>query len=93
ITVAADANDGRKVAGHLPELVIEGVANPVVQVIEEQSGEILYTIRAHGGRFQPRVYSTGKHTVKIGRDTPDAQTLAGLEPKPKAAAGERAVTL
>ncbi len=93
ITVAMDANDGRKVAGWLPELVFEGAENPVVQVIEEATGDILYTVRVQGGRFQPRVYSAGKHTVKIGRDKPDAQTLAGLEAKPKAESGQRAVKL
>ena len=93
ITVASDANDGRKVAGHLPELIFEGRANAVVQVIEEQSGEILYTVRTHGGSFQPRVYTTGKHTVKVGRDRPDSQTLAGLEPSEKNAAGKRTIKL
>ncbi len=93
ITVAMDANDGRKVAGWLPELVFEGAENPVVQVIEEATGDILYTVRAQGARFHPRVYSAGKHTVKIGRDKPDAQTLAGLEAKPKSESGQRAVKL
>lgn len=93
ITIDTDANDGRAVAGYLPELVIEDGSNPVVQVIEEQTGEILYTVRTQGGRFQPRVYSKGKHTVKIGRDKPDGQTLTGLEPKAKDAAGERTITL
>ena len=45
-------------------------------------------MRARGGRFQPRVYSKGKHTVKIGLQKPDAKTFTGLEPKPKSAAGE-----
>jgi hypothetical protein len=93
ITVASEQNDGRQVAGYLPELVFEGAESPVVQVVEEQSGEVLYTVRAQDGRFQPRVYSSGKHTVKIGRDKPDAQTLAGLEAKPKAEAGKRVVRL
>jgi 3',5'-cyclic AMP phosphodiesterase CpdA len=55
ITVAMEANDGRKVAGWLPELVFQGVENPVVQVIEEASGDILYTVRVQGSSFQPRV--------------------------------------
>jgi hypothetical protein len=93
ITVAMDDNDGRKVAGYLPELVFEGGANPVVQVIEESTGDILYTVRARGDRFQPRVYSAGKHTVKIGRDRPDLQTLTGLEPDPRAGAGRRTINL
>ena len=93
ITVAMDANDGRKVAGWLPELVFEGAPNPVVQVIEEATGDILYTVRVQGGRFHPRVYAPGKYTVKIGREKPDVQTLADLQPKPKPESGQRDVKL
>ncbi len=91
ITVAMEANDGRKVVGWLPELVFDGVSNPVVQVVAEGTGEILYTVRVQGGRFQPRVYTTGKFTVKCGREKPDGQTFAGLEAKPKDTAGQRTV--
>lgn len=93
ITVAMDANDGRKVAGWLPELVFEGRTNPVVQVIEEATGEVLYTVRVRGHSFQPRVYSVGKHSVKIGPNKPDAQTLTGLTPSPRDTAGRRTVKL
>jgi hypothetical protein len=89
ITVAMDANDGRKVAGHLPELIFEGSANPVVQVIAEKTGEILYTVRAQGDRFRPRIYGPGKYTVKFGPDRPDGPALTGLEP----GEGERRVKL
>ena len=93
VTVAMDANDGRKVAGYLPELIFTGASDPVVQVIEDKSGEVLYTVRTQGGRFQPRVYSTGKHTVKLGRNKPGEQTLTSLEPKAKSAAGVRTVKI
>ena len=93
ITVSMEKNDGREVLGWLPELVFENGANPVVQVVEDSSGDILYTVRAQGGRFHPRVYSLGKHAIKIGADKPDAQTLAALDPKPKADSGQRNVRL
>ncbi len=93
ITVATDANDGRKVAGWLPEIVIEGATSGVVQVIEDATGEILYTVRTPGNRFQPRVYAPGKYTVKIGCDKPDAMSLADLEPAEKNAAGTRTIKL
>jgi 3',5'-cyclic AMP phosphodiesterase CpdA len=91
VTISMESNDGRKVAGWLPELVFENGANPVVQVIEDSTGDVLYTVRSQGGRFHPRVYSTGKHTIKFGPDKPDSQTLADLEPKPKAESGQRVV--
>jgi hypothetical protein len=78
ITVSMEKNDGRKVAGYLPELVFEGVENPVVQVISEADGGILYTVRARGGSFRPRVYTDGKFTVKAGRDKPNGQTITGV---------------
>ncbi len=93
ITVAMDANDGRKVTGWLPELVFEGVENSVVQVIEEATGEILYTVRVQGTHFQPRVYAPGKYTVKLGREKPDVTKLKHLEAGEKAVVGQRVVKL
>ncbi len=48
ITVAMDANDGRTPKGWLPELKFEGIIDPVVQVIEQTSGEVLYSVRIQG---------------------------------------------
>jgi phosphodiesterase/alkaline phosphatase D-like protein len=93
ITVSTDANDGRRVAGWLPDLVFPGDARPVVQVVQEATGEILYTVRAASGRFQPRVYAPGTYSVKVGRDRPDMTALQGLEPKPQAEAGQRNVNV
>ena len=93
ITVSQAANDGRMVVGYLPDLIFSDGTNPVVQVIEDKSGDVLYTVRAKGGRFQPRVYSRGKHTVNIGLQKPDAKTVADLAPKPKSTAGELYVSI
>ena len=93
ITVDQDANDGRKITGWLPELHFPKGVRPVVQVIEDESGEVLYTTRATSNRFQPRVYTKGKHTVKVGAQKPTAKTLKGLEPKAKKAAGKLDVSL
>ena len=91
ITIDQDANDGRKIAGWLPELRFDKGVNPVVQVIEEATGEVLYTARARGNRFQPRVYSKGKYTVKVGLQKPDSSTLKGLLSRGKNAAGSRKI--
>jgi hypothetical protein len=96
ITVHGDDNDGRRPVAWLPELVVDGLdgaARPVIQVVAEATGEILYTVRARSGRFQPRVYSQGTFTVKVGKDRPDGQTLKGLRAAAKDAAGKRAIKL
>jgi len=79
-TFKMEDNDGRKVTGYLPELQFSGVTDPVVQVIQESNGEILYTQRIQGDRFQPRVFGPGAYTVKAGRDKPDGWSAAGLQP-------------
>ncbi len=78
ITVAMDANDGRKVHAHLPAVKLDGVANPVVQIIAEATGEILYTVRSQTESFIPRVYAPGKYTIKAGKDKPDAVVAKGV---------------
>ncbi len=93
ITFEAQANDGRKVFGHLPELVFENVTNPVVEVIEESTGETVYCVRVRGNAIRPRVYSAGKYTVKTGRDKPDGVTIDGLEIVAERAAESRRVIL
>lgn len=78
VTISMEENDGRKVTGHLPELDLSGAESAVVQVIDDASGEIAYTVRANNG-FRAPVYTTGTHTVKIGKDRPDAKTIKGVK--------------
>ena len=81
---------GRRLAAHLQ--FAKGV-RPEVQVIEDATGEVLNTTLAKGETLQPRVYSKGKHTVKIGRQKPDRVTVNDLEPKSKKAAGTMKVAV
>jgi hypothetical protein len=79
VTVGQLDNDGRKAAAYLPELDVVGVDNPVVQVIEEPSGEVVYTLRIAGRSFRPRVFAPGRYTVKVGEpETGRLKELRGL---------------
>ena len=71
-------NDGRKVTHRLPEMSFD-IKNPVVQVIEDASGEILYTTRIRSQKYAPEVFASGKYTVKIGKDKPEKVKAAGVE--------------
>ncbi len=75
ITVSMDDNDGRQPVGHLAAVSLPGIERPVVQVINEDTGEILYTIRSPTADFRPPVYSMAPHTVHLGRDKPDQASL------------------
>jgi alkaline phosphatase D len=80
-TIKLEDNYGRKPVAHLPTLSISGIDRPVVQVINEQSGEIEYTLRIGSNRFHPRVFAKVPHTVIIGEPSENRTTrISGLKP-------------
>lgn len=79
ITVNMTDNDGREVIGRLPAVNLDGVERPVVQVINEATEEVLYTVRAPESGFEPPVFATGSYTMKLGKNTPSEKTLKGIK--------------
>ncbi|NMC19858.1 MAG: hypothetical protein GYA33_05495 [Thermogutta sp.] len=78
ITIRVEDNDGRKPTGYLPPLKLGQVPNPVVQVVRESDGEVLYTRRVTENPYRPPVFGEGTYTVKVGRDRPDGWSLQGV---------------
>jgi len=78
VTVKQEDNDGREAVAYLPTLEISGQTDPVVQVIEEASGDILYTMRIKGTTVRPKVFAQGKYTIKVGEGEKQ-KTLEGIE--------------
>jgi hypothetical protein len=79
IKIKQTDNYGRKAVAYLPSLKVKGLNDPVVQVIEEASGEVVYTLRINGSEFRPKVFARGKYSVNIGEPgTPMLKTLAGV---------------
>ncbi|MBN1911793.1 MAG: hypothetical protein JW818_18780 [Pirellulales bacterium] len=74
-------NYGRKPAGYLPRLKFVGMKNPVVQVIDEATNEVVYTIRAKDAEFRPKVFKAdGSYTLRMGEPgTQHTAELKGLE--------------
>ena len=58
-------NYGRKAVAYLPSLQINK-ANQVVQVINEKTGEIVYTLRIKGTTFRPKVFTEDSYTINVG---------------------------
>jgi len=72
---------GKRPAGFLPTLVIEGMEDPLVQVVSEAGGEVIYTLRIRGKRFTPRVFGPGSYRVGVGEpETERWQVFLGLYP-------------
>ncbi len=72
ITINQLDNYGRTPYGYLPEIEVTDQANAVVQVINETTNEIEYTLRLKGTSFRPPIFEKGKYTVRVGE--PDRET-------------------
>ncbi len=59
-------NYGRTARAWLPDLQIIGMTDPVVQVIDESGGEVVYTLRINGSAYRPGVFAPGSYTIRIG---------------------------
>jgi hypothetical protein len=65
VTVSLAETYGRVAAAHLPTLNVSGVAQPVVQIVNEADGEIVYTVRIPSQRWRPPVFAPGTYTVRV----------------------------
>ena len=78
VTVSQTDNYARKPFGFLPEIVVSGMTDPVVQVINEKDSSIVYTLRIKGSRWKPMVFEQGIYTVKVGDQNGREHKLCGL---------------
>ena len=86
-TIKQQDNYGRKAVAYLPKVKVSGMTDPVVQVIDEANGEIVYTIRIKGTSLRPKVFRTGKYTIKVGEQ--DAGKMKTLKKVQSIAPGKR----
>lgn len=79
ITIRQRDNYARRAAAWLPTLRVVGMTDPVVQIVDEQDGEVVYTLRIRGRQFRPKVFRPGSYTVKVGEPGTDRwRTVRGL---------------
>lgn len=87
VIVKQQDNYARKPVAWLPTLHIRGVSKPVVQVIDEASGDIVYTLRLSEPRFEPFVFAQGKHTLRVSDPESGKVTeMKGVDASSKASA-------
>ena len=55
------------------------MTDPVVQVIDESDGQIVYTLRIEGASYRPKVFKAGTYTVKVSEpDTAQMKILRSV---------------
>lgn len=72
----AAENDGREPVGFLEEVTLP-VDNAVVELTDEDTGELVYCVRVKGKTFAAPVYSKGRHTLRAGADRGETILLTG----------------
>ncbi len=94
VVIQQSDNYARSSAAWLPELIFEAGPLPVVQVVEEASGEVLYTLRAPSSPFNPHTFAEGKHTLRISDpDRGRSQVLSGVAARAGSNGDQLKVTL
>jgi len=63
-TISIKDNYARTPLGWLPEIQAD-FQNPVFQVVNEQTGDLVYSLRVKGDRFTPWVFEPGTYTVHV----------------------------
>ena len=82
-TIRQADNYARKATAYLPTIQVSGMTDPVVQVIDESDGEIVYTLRIQGASHRPKVFRAGTYTVTVGQPGTDRmKTLTGMRSLP-----------
>lgn len=78
-TVDVAENYGRAPAARLPELRFTNLENPMIQVVEDATGEVVYTRRVRGTSFRPEVFEEGLYAVRVGDDAEWTHTFEKVE--------------
>ncbi len=56
---------GKKIVSRLPNMIVDGYDKPVFDVIDESTGELVYSIRSSDNSFQPFVFKEGDYSVRV----------------------------
>ena len=64
----------------------------MVQIVDEKTGDIVYTVRAKGATFKPKVFAAGSYTVRAGEPgTERWKSLRRVQTLAKGGQGQRTI--
>jgi len=93
-TINMEDNYAKKAYKWLPIIKVSNVINSVIQVIHENTNEIIYTLRINGKQYEPKVFKDGKYTVIVSEpDSGLKKTYKGLIPSENKMTNSLEVTL
>jgi hypothetical protein len=64
----------------LPTIKMKAISNPVIQIVNEANGKVVYSLRIKGNTYQPKVFKSGSYTIRISHpDTGKITEITGLK--------------
>ncbi len=89
LTISQFDNYGRKATAYLPTLKISGETDPVIEITNQTTGSLEYTVRIKGNEYDPKVFSNDLYNIKIGYPEKDLwKSVENLKPQNKIKQGE-----
>jgi len=83
-TIDMEDNYARKAYKWLPTIKVSDIENPVIQIIREDTNEIVYTLRIKGYQYNPKVFDDANYTVIVSEPELDLKKVFdGLVPSHK----------
>ncbi len=77
-TISQWDNYSREPIAYLPEIQVTGMEDPVLKIIYEPTGEVVYSLRIQGTHFKPGVFKDGTYTIEIGEQPGKMKVYSGL---------------
>ncbi|MDN5202134.1 alkaline phosphatase D family protein [Fulvivirgaceae bacterium BMA10] len=72
-------NYSRKAQAYLPKIEVSGLTQPpVVQITDNATGDIVYTVRAIDHTFSPVVFKEGTYTIEVGDPDQEMRSFEGI---------------
>jgi alkaline phosphatase D len=89
VTLGQDELDGRKPVAWLPDLAIQGASNAVVQITDQNTGELVKITRARDGRYRPGVFvADHQYTLRVGDPESEQPCWEGRDLRPTKEPGQ-----
>ena len=81
-TILHTDNYGRKPVAHLSEIKVKGMRDPVFELRESSTGELVYALRIRGQSYRPPVFDADRtYQLRVGDPDSDLwKTLKAQKP-------------
>ena len=66
---------GPEPVAHSVELALPGVQRPLLQLVDEASGEPVYTVRCASSPVRAWAFAPGSYSVRLGTHSGDLETV------------------